>query len=147
MLRNWHDQAQDARQARLEDFADKTFWVRFEASLEHLKESFDFVGLIPEALYKENLRVILNAALPRTRVFILGANEYLLDEKTRTRHQAPQYQALNRWTRSVARWYRNVTVLNVRDFVDSENEVHDWSHFDRMVYFRIYRKLERSLLK
>jgi hypothetical protein len=40
-----------------------------------------------------------------------------------------------------------VTILNVRDFVASDTEVHNWGHFDRRVYFRIYQEIERRVLQ
>jgi hypothetical protein len=113
--------------------------------LAHLKENFDYMGVISEALFKENLKIILNAAPRNTRVFILGANEHLWDPQTSIRHRHSDNESLNRWTRAVTRWRRKVTILNIRDFVASDTEVHNWGHFDRTVYFRIYQEIERRM--
>ena len=105
------------------------------------------MGVISEALFKENLKMILNAAPRNTRVFILGANEHLWDPQTSIRHRHLDNKSLNRWTRTVTRWRRKVTILDIRDFVASDTEVHSWGHFDRTVYFRIYQEIERRMLR
>jgi hypothetical protein len=38
-----------------------------------------------------------------------------------------------------------VTILDIRGFVASDTEVHNWRHFDRTVYFRIYQEINRRM--
>jgi FkbH-like protein len=146
MFPRWH-QATDVRKASLDDLPAELDRSWFAGPLAHLKENFDYMGVISEALFKENLKVILNAAPRNTRVFILGANEHLWDSQASVRHRHSDNKSLNRWTLAVTRWRRNVTVLNIRDFVASDTEVHNWGHFDRTVYFRIYQEVERRMLR
>src|ERR1700679_575675 len=144
MFPRWH-QATDVRNASLDALPAEHDRSWFVGPLAHLKENFDYAGVISEALFKENLKIILNAAPRNTRVFILGANEHLWDPQTSIRHRHSDHESLNRWTRAVTRWRRKVTILNVRDFVASETEVHNWGHFDRTVYFRIYQEIDRRM--
>jgi tetratricopeptide (TPR) repeat protein len=44
----------------------------------------------------------------------------------------------NQWIADVASFYKNVSVVNIRDFVLSEAEVHTPYHFDRLVYYRLF---------
>jgi FkbH-like protein len=145
MLPHWNDQTKDVASASLDELMDVQMREYFAAPLDYLKQDFDYLGLISETLFKENLKIILNSAPRHTRIVILGANEHLWDSQTNIRHQHPVFEALNRWTRAVARWRRNVTILKIRDFVASDAEVHNWAHFDRMVYFRVYREIERLI--
>jgi FkbH-like protein len=147
MLPNWYDQARDVSMASVDNLVDDQNRGWLAASLDYLKHNFDYLGLISEELFKQNLKLILNSAPRHTRIVILGANEHLWDPQANIRHKSSQYESLNRWTRAVARWRRNVTILNVRDFVESDAEVHNWGHFDRMVYFRIYGEIERLFLR
>jgi hypothetical protein len=55
-----------------------------------------YMGTISEALFKENLKIILNAAPRNTRVFILGANEHFWDAQANIRHQSVVNKSLNR---------------------------------------------------
>ena len=61
MFPRWH-QSKDVREAALDDLpaAHDRSW--FADSLENLKENFDYMGVISEALFKANLKTILNAA-------------------------------------------------------------------------------------
>jgi hypothetical protein len=144
MFPRWH-QTTDVRKASLDDLPAEQDRSRYVDPLAHLKENFDYTGVISEALFKENLKIILNAAPRNTRVFILGANEYLWDPQTSVRHRSSDNKSLNRWTRAVTRWRRKVTILDIRDFVVSDTEVHNWGHFDRTVYFRIYQEIDRRM--
>ena len=144
MFPKWH-QTTDVRKASLDDLPAEHDRSWIVDPLVHLKENFDYMGVISEALFKENLKIILNAAPRSTRIFILGANEYLWDPQTSVRHRSSDNKSLNRWTRAVTWWRRNVTILNIRDFVASDTEVHNWGHFDRTVYFRIYQEIERRI--
>jgi hypothetical protein len=147
MFPRWHDQTTDVTKASLDDLPDDQHRDWFAGPLAHLKENFEYLGPISEGLFKQNLKIILNAAPPNTRVFILAANEHFLEPQTNIRHRSLLNKSINRWTRAVIRWRRKVTILNVRDFIKSDSEVHNWGHFDRTVYFRIYQEIERIVLR
>ena len=44
-------------------------------------------------------------------------------------------------TRRIAVNYPNVTCLNMRDFIRKSSEQHHPTHFDRMVYYRLFREI------
>jgi FkbH-like protein len=148
MLRRWPDQTADVRHVTLEQLPAEAHAIHesvLAEPLAYLRHQFDYLGLISESQFKENLRIVLDSAPPGTRVFLLTANEQLQDPVEPVRHHSLEFKALNRWMRGVARWRRHVTVLDVRHFIESDAEVHNWGHFNRMVYFRIYRELERRI--
>jgi hypothetical protein len=91
--------------------------------------------------------MILNAAPRNTRVFVLAANEHFLEPQTNIRHRSLHSESINRWIREVTRWRTKVTILNIRSFVASDAEVHNWGHFDCKVYFRVYQEIERRMLR
>ncbi len=148
MVPGWSDHRQDARKSFVADLPPGYIGSRYAEALQVLTDHFDFIGTISESLFKENLRIILEAAPSKASRFILGAKEERWDGVAKGRHRSAANRALNKWTREVTRYRRKVRFLNVRDFVNSESEVHDWGHFDRMIYFRIYeyilRQIERS---
>jgi FkbH-like protein len=145
MVPHWHDQAKDITAVPADDLSEDQRHGAISAPLDYLRCNFEYLGIISEGEFKQNLKLIVNSAPRDTRIVILGANEDLWDPKANIRHHSSAHAALNRWTRAIARWRRNITILKVRDFIESDAEVHNWDHFDRMVYFRIYKEVERLL--
>jgi FkbH-like protein len=146
MLPGRADHLRDATAASVEDLPPTHRQTWLADALEYLKQHFEFAGPITGATFKQNLNLTLDAAPPGAQIFILGANERLWDPKARTWHRSSFCQALNKWTHAEVKRRPNVTVLSIRDFITSESEVHEWTHFDRMVYFRVYREIERRML-
>ncbi|HZB90332.1 MAG TPA: HAD-IIIC family phosphatase [Stellaceae bacterium] len=107
--------------------------------VNHLRRNFRHDGVISEALFKENLRVILDRASPDTKVFILLPNDRRnVEGVERVLRSKVEF---NTWTRQVAQDFPNVELLDIREFVRSEAEVQGLNHFDRMVYFRVYEHI------
>jgi FkbH-like protein len=52
---------------------------------------------------------------------------------------------LNRWIREVAADFPDVTLLNVADFVHAPDDVTARDHYDRMVYFRMFEYVMKTL--
>jgi phenylalanine-4-hydroxylase len=48
---------------------------------------------------------------------------------------------LNRWMTEVADYFPAAHIVNIRDVISSEDQVLDWSHFDRIVYYRLYERI------
>jgi hypothetical protein len=86
MFPRWHH-ATDVREVSRDDVSAEHDRSWFVDPLAHLKENFNYIRVISEALFKENSKIILNAAPCNTRVFILGANEHLWDPQTSIRRQ------------------------------------------------------------
>jgi FkbH-like protein len=112
--------------------------------LRHLREEFEYVGRISEADFKANVRLVLERAPPAVPVFILQANDRVVQEG-RKPVLSPGKRLLNGWVSEVAEEFANVHLLKVRDFIRDESEVITVSHFDRMVYFRIFQHISRCV--
>jgi len=134
----------DARMADLDAVKSGGANQQIMAALSALKSDYDYLGFIDENSFKTTLRRIFAAARPLTQVFVIGANEYFIDDDG-----AGQIMHLthshNSWIAAVAMDYPNVTLVNIRDFVSSEDEVHSPYHFDRMVYYRLFEWLRTRL--
>jgi hypothetical protein len=107
-----------------------------QAIIRALQDEFEFAGIITEADFKANLRLILQRAWPGTRVFILLANEHV-DRGGRILVSTKKH-AVNNWMRDVARDFACVTLVDITALFRDEPEVLTGNHFDRMVYFRIF---------
>ena len=110
------------------------------AFLRSLREEFEYAGLISEADFKTNLRLLLAAAPAGTQVFILQMNESLA-RPGKPPGVSLKRQKINMWVEQVATEFRQVRLIRIADFVVREEEMITGSHFDRMVYFRIYQHL------
>jgi len=108
--------------------------------LRYLREEFEFVGRITEADFKSNVRLILSRAPALARVFILQANESI-PRPGKPPAVAQNKKQINGWVGAVAAEFPNVELLAIRDFVEDEREVVSVNHFDRMVYFRVFRHI------
>lgn len=130
----------DARTACLSELPDTVpDWTA--ARLRTLQDDYDHIGMIDENLFKENLRIILDALPKQARVVLLLGNTTLRDAKLNVTHTFHEWNRFNSWVRKVARGYSNATVVDIRDCIACEDEVADWMHFDRIVYYRLYKRL------
>ncbi len=130
-------QTKDARLAVIDNqqAGQELDWIN--GALQVLKEEFDYIGFILEADYKRTLHELFTRGVSCRAIFVVAANEYFVSDDGVGRIMA-RTQQQNKWLLDVARHYGNVTVLNIRDFVRLESEVHDQYHFDRLVYYRLY---------
>ena len=111
------------------------------AALRTLQDDYDYVGMINEDLFEENLRIVLDTLPKRAPVVLLLQNTTLRDAQLNVTHTFHEWIRLNGCVRKVAHDYSNATVVDIRDCIASEDEVADWSHFDRIVYYRLYKRL------
>jgi FkbH-like protein len=111
-----------------------------------LKDEYDYLGLIGEEAFKQNLSRLLRSLPGDTRVFIIEQNEKGIG--------APQpiplrTLAVNRWLREVCAQWPNVTCIatskHVHDASDVGTEGHSHIHFSRLVYHRLYREIAHHL--
>jgi FkbH-like protein len=110
-------------------------------AIAHLRENYEYEGVIGEDAFKSALARILDALAPNARVFLLGANEKWFNPGNFLVYDYPHHTALNRWTRDVVRHFPKAVVLQIRQFIYSEAETQSVNHFERMVYFRIYEEI------
>lgn len=115
-----------------------------KSAREFLRDEFDKIGVIQEAQFKDNLRLILKTIDRSVRVFVMHFVDIALpgpDGKIRNPHvRVPQ---MNRWISEVATDFPNVDILKVGAMIESPSEVYDYFHFDRKVYYRIYQEICR----
>ena len=111
-------------------------WVA--RALDTLKEEFSYAGVSSEGQFQHNLRTVLNRKNPATVAILLGPNDELWDAAQGVRHISANNRAITAWMETVAAEYDNVHVVKIRKFIKGDEEVHDWHHFDRMVYFRLF---------
>ncbi len=133
------------------DIAEIPEWLReakhwIVGAFEALREEFEFEGLIAEDVFKQNLETILARRTPATTVFILGALENQTDGSGRVL-PLPARIELNRRCRAVIADKPDIRFLEIQDFIHDRAEIFDASHFDRRVYFRLYRHIADALAK
>ena len=115
-----------------------------ETVLEVLKQRFSFTGMIKEAEFKANVRLILSHASQQTRVFILLSNTDMM-QKSNATIENPRKASVNRWLTELAAELPVMNLLQINDFVGPGEATDNPNHFDRKVYFRIYQEIMRQI--
>ncbi len=108
----------------------------------HLRDHFDHEGTVPDAMFQGALRRIFARATPDVRIFVLLANTRMVTQDGREAVSEPM-RAHNEAIAAVAREFANVTLLSPVSFMSAEElaALKTPHHFDRMVYFRIFRHI------
>lgn len=139
---------EDARTAQIEQlpahYRTGTHW--FAEALRILQYEFDYEGPISMEELAGTLRDLLDRLPEDSHVFIIGGNETLRDRTHGHTHVSHATRELNQTLRAVIADRPKTHILPFRDFIESEDEVQSWSHFERMVYFRMAERL-RELTK
>ena len=135
----------DARTATPDELPEPLCRGWMASALETLKNDYDFVGVINEDLFKENLRTILAALPAEVPVLLLQTNTRLRDSQQGVTHTSTDNLRINRWLAEVASEFPTARVMDIRKVIYSESEVLDWSHFDRIVYYRLYEEIRAGM--
>ena len=125
------------------DLSDPEF-AQVVPELEMVRRDYEYTGMITEAAFRDNMRLILRRAPPDTRIFILMANEQVRNRGGKI-VAPPKKQLLNNWVRDVAREFASVSLLDINAFIDGEAEMITNNHFDRMVYYRVFKHIMRTV--
>jgi hypothetical protein len=88
--------------------------------LAALTEKFQFTGMISEADFKANVRLMLRRAAPGTRVFILLPLDGSLQDSNATAVN-PRRALINQWLAELAAEAPAVTLLNCSDYVAKDS--------------------------
>lgn len=93
-------------------------------------------GYIKPEDYKENIRLTLNA-IPSNfvKVFLL-ANTFITDADG-NKSELPRAADYNGYALEALSAFPEVHIFDIRDFVESESEIHGGTHFTRPVHFRL----------
>ncbi len=114
------------------------------AALDLLKQRFTFMGMIGEAEFKTNVRLIMSHISPGTQVFVLLSNNETIVKGNVLAASAKKAQ-VNQWLIELAAELPVIQLLNVNDFVGLGEATDNPNHFDRKVYFRIYQEIMRRV--
>jgi FkbH-like protein len=134
------DHRLDARTATVEELPGDSRRGWMPRALETLQADYDYLGPIDEEQFKENLETILGA-LPNAQVVLLQSNTRLWDPGDDVTHTSIDNQKLNQWQSDMAARFPRTHIVDIRDAINAEGEVLDWTHFDRIVYYRLYQRI------
>ncbi len=114
----------------------------YPALVAQLRAHFEYVGMPPDAMFKEHLRTLLDQAGSGVRVFIMLANSSGIDSDGEA-WVAEGLHHRNAMIAEVASEFPAAELLPPRDFMtDAEARAQTKRHhFDRMVYFRIFQHI------
>lgn len=135
------DHALDARTASPSELPPHLQSGEVTQALSALQADYDFVGLIDEATFKAHVGGALDAVPEQTPAVVLLANTRLWDAQAQVMHRSAACTRLNTWVAEAAAHRARTVLVDVREAIEGEHEVLDWSHFDRIVYFRLYRRI------
>ncbi len=135
------DHSIDARAAAASDLPEPLRDGWMAGALATLQSDYEFVGIINEQMFKDNVQKILKALPNEVPVVMLLANTVLRDRVHDVTHTSTVNVTLNRWITETVQSTSGVTIVDIRDLIFSEDEVSDWSHFDRIVYYRLYERI------
>ena len=110
--------------------------------LANLRRDYQYVssGLTG---FADRLNVIFNALSPSATKLVLLAAETTPSGDRKFDH----FARLNDLIREVATGIENIRLLNVLDFIMDPEEFIDATHFNRLVYYRIYRTILDEMTK
>ena len=111
-----------------------------EALVATVRRAFAFAGGISEAAFRANLRILLGRLRPPARAFILLANDSLNGDP-RQQDTRGRFFKLNAIIIEEAGAVPGVEVIDTRSFIAGPEEISDVLHFNRAVYFRIFRHI------
>jgi FkbH-like protein len=129
----------DARAAAIEDLIEEVRTERTQQLLNALAREFEFEGVISRELFTENLKIILDAVPPDVRVVLMLSSETSVNRGEE--HAWERGKFLNEWMREAAASYPFVSLFDMRAHVKDLSEMDGIFHFDRIVYYRVFRQL------
>lgn len=115
-------------------------WVT--TALNVLRAEFDYAGTIQENDFKANLDLALTRIPRCVRVFVLNfLDTVFTNQDNSKRAPSPRIYQINQWIDSICMTHGHAQVINMSKMVSGSMEVRDFMHFDRKVYFRIYKAI------
>ena len=132
--------ARDLTRCSLDELTPKfrTHWIA--DALRELQQNYERIGFSTEAMFKQNVKMVIDAIPPKARVFIIGANERFRSPGKTDAVVIPTHAAVNRWCRDIAAESSRLRFIAATEFIRDESDVPFGTpnHFKRMVYFRIF---------
>ena len=115
-----------------------------QAVLDHLAANFEFAGPISDELFLENLGMVLARAPDIVRVFVLLGNEKRAG-KAGEAIAAPAMIKRNALVRQAVASSRRAETVTLMDCVEPGAAPILGNHYDRAVYYAIYRHISSRL--
>jgi hypothetical protein len=111
-------------------------------AVRHLRQHFDYIGLTPDPMLRENISAILGQAPPDTPVYILLGDTRAVDPNGRV-IEKKVLKHRNDIVIEAAQGFPHVGLLDIRRFEteDTAARPRKFNHFDRMVYFRVFQHI------
>lgn len=102
-----------------------------------LDDAFELVGFTPDDEFESNVRRLADHGAKHGVVYLVKGNV----GSSETNAQKARH---NKILDKIAGDTKNVVSVNIKDFVVDKSEIHSQNHFDRMVYYRLYRSMVDS---
>ncbi len=110
------------------------------------RRTFEFIGKVKEEEFKATIRGVFSGGAHCKTILVIGANEYK-EDPSGGGQILEHFAHLNSWTAEISQEFDNTVLVNIRDFVEDEREVHTYDHFDRQVYHRLFEWIRDALAK
>ncbi len=113
-------------------------------AMETLASSFEYYGSSLDDVFISNLRHFLLRIPETSFVFILKSKEFY-GVKPRKENVAKDAIRFNRQIEAIGKEFSNVRPLATTDFVHYDGEIKEDNHYDRMVYFRLFDYIQKTV--
>ncbi len=104
------------------------------AAIASLRENYEPIGRIDEDRFKDNVRAILRAAPPATRVLVLLMGEHVFAGMAEV---AGRHVRQNRWLGELLSEFPGASALRMDDYITRPEDLTGPTHFERLVYQRL----------
>ena len=115
----------------------------YAQALETLTRGFEPAGMVREEDLRRNIEFALGRIGNHARVVIVKSNTTYFQTKANI---TAKKQRQNKVIDDIAERFGHVTAVDVAAYIDAENEAHTGNHFDRMVYYRLYKGIMAALV-
>ncbi len=109
-----------------------------KAVLDHLEAHFEFVGVVPDALFVDNLKSAFRRVPADVQVFVLLGNEVGANKQGKATPN-PTMIRRNALVHEAAREFLNVETVSLAACLGLSRPMPLGTHYDRETYFLIYR--------
>ena len=113
--------------------------------VEWFSENFEYMGPIGDDAFKQNIRWLAQTVGAKSRLIILNASEIPVEGSVDVGLEL-RFQHMNRVLEEVVTELPNASILDVRDFITSRDDMTDYIlHYRRRVYLQIADRLREMV--
>jgi FkbH-like protein len=123
---------------------EREVWPFLDNLLRVIARECDPAGLVEEETYKRSLHLIFERAQIDTSIILILPPSHVrgMDQVLRLNDRAVE---IRNWTKEVAAKNGHVHLVDSDACIDKDEEILAHNHFDRRVYYRIYKEIEEIL--